>query len=221
MLILRLNNKTMQIISTNIAQPTTFTWMGEQITTGIYKKPTKKPIYLSKNGVVGDEVSDKEAHGDAFKACYMFSEDCYPYWKNLYPHLEWDYGMFGENLTVKGFDETKVLVGNIYKLGSALVEITQPREPCFKFGYKFGSQHVLKQFIKHGRPGTYLRVVEAGYVSVGDTFNLIETAKNSLTVSELTELIYAKNKDQNLLSKIEHNEAIPIKKRIDLLNYNQ
>ena len=210
----------MQIISTNIAQPTTFNWLGEEITTGIFKKPTNEPIYLSKKGVIGDEVSDKEAHGDAFKACYMFSENHYPYWENLYPHLEWEFGMFGENLTVKGFDETKVFVGNIYKLGSALVEITQPREPCFKFGHKFGSQRVLKQFVKHGRPGTYLRIIEEGYVSIGDTFVLIEPAKNSLTISELTELIYSKDKDKNLLSKIEHNTSIPLKKRLDLINHN-
>ena len=176
--------KHMKIISTNIAQPTTMLWRGKKVTTGIYKTPTNSPIYLGKEDVQGDEVTDRRYHGGEYKACYLFSAEQYPYWKNLYPNLNWTYGMLGENLTVSGLDETKIYIGDIYKIGTALVQITQPREPCFKFGIKFGTQDVLKQFIQHGFPGTYVRVLEEGYVSANDSVSLVESAKNSLTIND-------------------------------------
>jgi len=83
----------LKITSTNIAKPTTIIWNVKEFTTGIYKTPTKQPIFLGKEDVKGDEVSDRNVHGGEFKACYLFSEYYYPYWKNLYPHLDWNYGM--------------------------------------------------------------------------------------------------------------------------------
>ncbi len=203
----------MQIISTNIAIPTTILWRGKQVQTGIYKTPTNQPIYLGKHDVKGDIVSDRKVHGGEFKACYIFSSNHYEYWQNLYPNLNWEYGMLGENLTVSGLDETQVYIGDIYKVGEALVQVTQPREPCFKFGVKFGTQKVLKQFIEHGCPGTYLRVLEEGFVAKGDEFVLVEKAENSLTVHQFFNLLYTKTKDQKLLKLAIQNEALPQRKR--------
>ncbi|WP_339917647.1 MOSC domain-containing protein [Yeosuana marina] len=209
----------MKITSTNIAKPTTIIWNGKEVTTGIYKIITNQPIFLGKEDVKGDEVSDRNVHGGEFKACYLFSEDYYPYWKNLYPHLDWNYGMFGENLTVSGLDETTLAIGSIYKVGNALVQITQPREPCFKFAYKFGSQEVLKQFIDHGRPGTYVRVLREGVVKTGDTFELVEQAPKSVTIYEFFKLLFAKEKDKKLIERVLQNEALPLKKRLKLQAY--
>lgn len=206
----------MKVISTNIAKPTTITWNGNKLKTGIYKTPTNNPIYLGKEVVKGDEVSDRRVHGGIHKACYLFSANQYTYWQNLYPDLDWNYGMFGENLTVDGLNETKLLIGNIYKLGEALVQITQPREPCFKFGLKFGSQKVLKQFINHGFSGTYVSVLKKGFVSKGDALKLEKQSKNSLTTAQLFNLLHAKEKDQSLLKLAINNEALPLKKRIKL-----
>ncbi len=203
----------MQIISTNIAKPTTILWRGQQVQTGIYKTPTNQPIYLGTHDVKGDIVSDRKVHGGEFKACYIFSANHYAYWQNLYPQLDWDYGMLGENLTVSGLDETQIHIGDIYKVGEALVQVTQPREPCFKFGVKFGTQKVLKQFIEHGFPGTYLRVLEEGFVTKGDTFVLVDKAENSLTVHQFFNLLYTKTKDQKLLKLAIQNEALPQRKR--------
>lgn len=203
----------MKITSTNIAKLATIIWNGKEVTTGIYKTPIKKPIYLGKEAVKGDVVSDRKVHGGVFKACYLFSENHYEYWKALYPSLDWNYGMLGESLTIKNLDETKICIGNIYKVGGALIQITQPREPCFKFGVKFGTQLVLKQFINYGLPGTYVRVLEEGFVTNGDTFKLIEQAKNSLTTAQLFNLLYAKEKDEALLKLAIKNEALPLIKR--------
>ncbi|MEN3322568.1 MOSC domain-containing protein [Mariniflexile soesokkakense] len=209
----------MQILSTNIAKPTTIIFAGEKVITGIYKTPTNQPIYLGKETVSSDEVSDRENHGGEFKACYLFSENHYAYWKNLYPKLDWNWGMFGENLTVSNLDETKIHIGDIYKLGSALVQITQPREPCYKFGVKFGTQKVLKQFIKHGRPGTYVRILEEGFVKTGDHLELIEKAKNSLTTAQFYKLLFSESKNQNHLKLAVHIEALPQYKRDKMREY--
>lgn len=209
----------MQIISTNIAKPTRILWRGKQVTTGIYKKPTNQPLYLGKENVKGDEVSDRKVHGGIYKACYLFSAEHYQYWKNLYPELDWNWGLLGENLTVSGLDETKIHIGDIYKIGTALVQITQPREPCYKFGVKFGTQKVLKQFIAHGFPGTYVRVLEEGHVAVNDNLTLIERPKKSLTTSQFFNLLYAKEKNQELLNIAIENEALPLKKRVKLAAY--
>lgn len=209
----------MKIISTNLGKPTTFTWNGKQETTGIYKKPTNKPIYLTKNDVIGDEVSNRLNHGGHYKACYLFSAEQYPYWKNLYPELDWTWGMFGENLTVSGFDERKVYLGDIYKVGETTVQISQYREPCYKFGHKFGTQNVLKQFIKHGFGGTYISILEEGYVAVNDKFVLIERPKNSLTVFDLFNLVYTKEKNQDLLKIAIESKAIPPKKRLLFITF--
>ena len=203
----------MKIIATNIAKPTTIVWNGKTQTTGIYKYPTKEGIYLNKEEVKGDEVSDRKHHGGIFKACYIFSEDHYAYWQNLYPNLDFNYGIFGENLTVKGLDETKISVGDIYKIGTALVQVTQPREPCFKLGIRFGTQAILKQFIKHARPGTYVRVLEEGLIKPGDKMILVQAATNSLTTTQLFSFLFAKKKDQSQLALIVNNDAIPLKKR--------
>ncbi|MDD7885226.1 MOSC domain-containing protein [Flavivirga sp. 57AJ16] len=203
----------MKVLSTNIAKPTTIIWNGKEQMTGIYKKPISKPIYLGKEGVKDDEVSDKKVHGGIFKACYIFSEAHYAYWKNRYPNLDWDYGMFGENLTVSGLNEKEIYIGDIYEVGDALVQVTQPREPCFKFGIKFGNQNVLKEFIEYGFPGTYVRVLKEGFVKTGDTFKLIEPAKNRVTTWQLFDLLFSKNKNEALIKLAIANEALPLRKR--------
>ncbi|OUR95596.1 sulfurase [Flavobacteriales bacterium 34_180_T64] len=203
----------MEVISTNIAKPSTFLWNGKEVITGIHKKPTNTPIFLGKEAVKGDEVSDRKVHGGIFKACYLFSADHYGYWQNLYPNLDWNYGMLGENLTVKGLDETNLYIGDIYKIGSALVQVTQPREPCFKFAAKFGSQDVLQQFINHGCPGTYISVLKEGHVAVGDTFELETSAENSLSIAQFFNLLFTRDKPQDLLKKVVELEALPISKR--------
>ena len=209
----------MKIISTNIGKPTTIIWNGKEVTTGIYKTPTKEPVCLGKNEVLHDEISDRKSHGGVYKACYLFSSEQYPYWKKLYPNLGWDWGMFGENLTLSDFHERKVYLGAVYKVGEAVVQVSQSREPCYKLGYKFGNQKILKQFIGHGFAGTYLRVLEEGPVAINDSFSLIERPEYSLTVAELFHLIYAKEKNQALLKIAVNSEALDPKERMSLGKY--
>lgn len=202
----------MHIQSTNLAKPKTIEWQNKKITTGIFKTPTPKPIYLNKNGVKDDFVADTKVHGGFYKACYFFSSDHYPYWKKLYPQLKWSWGMFGENITVNGMNEKHIMVGDIYKLGEAIVQVTQPREPCFKFGVKFGSQSILNEFINHGFPGTYASIIQEGFVEKGDEFSLIERPKTSISVTQLNSLFFSKNKNQEHLKIITSLNILPERK---------
>ncbi|WOD42579.1 MOSC domain-containing protein [Hwangdonia lutea] len=207
----------MKITSTNIAKPTTIVWNGKKTKTGIYKTPTNAPIYLEKETVKSDEVSDRNVHGGIYKACYLFSENQYDYWKKLYPHLDWNYGMFGENLTVKNLDETKLFIGDIYKIGEALVQVTQPREPCFKLGLRFGSQEVIQQFINYGFPGIYVRVLQEGFVQTGNSLKCMEHDKSSISIYDFFQLLYSKTKNLQHLKAVHNHKALPQKKRA-LLN---
>lgn len=209
----------MQIISTNIGKSTTISWNGQQTTTGIYKYPVHEPLLLEDESVARDTISDRKVHGGIFKACYLFSADHYPYWKEKYPELEWNWGMFGENLTIEGLDESKMRIGNIYKMGNALVQVTQPREPCFKLGIKFGTQEILRQFIDHGFPGTYVKVLEIGEVKKGDTLELVKESESTLTVQQFYTLLFSRTKDIDLLKLAIANDALPPNKRERLKRY--
>lgn len=199
----------MKVISTNIGDPVTFEWNGAKEQTGIFKYPTSKGLFLGQHDVKDDTIIDRVHHGGTTKACYLFSADYYSYWKNLYPDLKWDWGMFGENLTIEGLDEFEIRVGDIYNIGNALVQVSQPREPCYKLGIRFGTQNILKEFIAHNHPGTYVKILKEGTVNTGDTLVLIERSSNSLTVQQFYELMFLKEKPQELLSLFMTNESVP------------
>jgi len=209
----------MKIISTNIGKATTFLWNGREEQTGIFKYPTDEPLFLSKMDVLKDTVIDREHHAGINKACYLFPSDHYPYWKGMYPELNWDWGMFGENLTVEGLDESIMRIGDIYKIGNAIVQVSQPREPCYKLGVRFGNAKILKEFIDYGYSGTYVRILEEGEVKNGEELILQEKSENTLTVKECFQIILAKQKDPVLLQKAINNPSLPEYKRDRLKKY--
>lgn len=211
----------MKVISTNIGKPITFKWNGKEEQTGIFKYPTQNPLYLTTNDVKNDTVINRVNHAGINKACYLFSADYYGYWKELYPNHEWDWGMFGENLTIEGLDESLMKVGNIYKIGETLVQVSQPREPCYKLGIRFNTQEILKQFIEHGHPGTYVKILKEGHVAKGDTIKLIKESNNPLTVQQFYRLMFTKDKSKEILELFMTNEAVPQYKKDRLKKFMQ
>lgn len=199
----------MKVISTNLGNPTTFVWNGQEEQTGIFKKPVSEVLSLTTIDVSNDTVIDRVHHAGINKACYLFASDNYPYWKKLYPELDWDWGMFGENLTIEGLDESILRVGDIYTLGTALVQVSQPREPCYKLGVRFGTQNILRQFIDHNRPGTYVRILEEGEVKIGDSLVLKEQSENTLTTQQFYELMFMREKPKDLLTRFMDNPSVP------------
>ncbi len=209
----------MKITSTNIAEPKTIIWNDKEVATGIYKKPIEQPIYLTRDDVATDTISDRHNHGGFYKACYIFAEEQYPHWEERYPDLDWGWGMFGENLTVSGLDEREIYVGAIYQIGEAVVQVSQNREPCFKLGHKFGSVLMIGDFIRHGRVGTYLSVLEEGHVSKGNEFILQEIPKDKITSYDLFQLLFGKEKNQDHLKIAIESRAIPKNKRVQLSRF--
>lgn len=211
----------MHILATCLAKPKLISWKGREQYTGIYKVPVDGPIHLGPEGVESDCIGNPKVHGGEHKACYLYSAGYYPYWKSHYPNLEWDWGMFGENLTVANMADDLMRIGDIYQIGTAVVQVSMPREPCYKLGIKFNDQDIITKFIAYGNPGAYARILEPGEVRKGDRLNLIEKSENTLTIVEFFRLHYALKKDPYLLDKALANKALPEYKRRKLLQFQK
>jgi MOSC domain-containing protein YiiM len=191
----------MQIISTNIGQPTTIEWRGQQVQTGIYKYAIDAPILLDVDDVVNDHVIDRRYHGGADKACYLYSADHYSFWRSKYPDLDWKWGMFGENLTVSGLNEAEIHIGDRFSIGGAVVQVSQPRQPCFKLGVRFEDQKVVEDFWHLPYPGIYVRILKAGEVKTNDEIVLIERNQDSVTVSEVFSVFSTNRENRELIQR--------------------
>ena len=189
----------MKVVSVNTGKKEIVEWRGQQVETGIFKYPVKGSIRLGNEDVVNDSVVDRKYHGGIDKAVYAYSHDHYPFWIDQYPDLEWNFGMFGENLTIDGLDESKMKIGSIYQVGAAKVQVCQPRQPCFKLGIRFNTQTVLKTFVNQPFCGVYFRVIEEGDVTVGDELKLTEEHE-SLSITDVYQLLYKQNKESNKLT---------------------
>lgn len=190
----------MHILSVNKGEKETIKWRGKEVQTGIFKRPVSGAITLGFEDVVGDVVYDRKYHGGIDKACYIYSAEHYPFWQKKYPELDWNFGMFGENITVGGLHESQVQIGDIFYAGDCRVQVTQPRQPCFKLGVRFNSQKILKEFIHHPFPGMYVKIIEPGEVKKGDTFQLSERLHDSVGLLEIWNLLYATEPDEDLLA---------------------
>lgn len=178
----------LKVISTNIGRIREVKFQGQKITTGIFKEPVNEAIFLGKGGVNKDEVADLKVHGGSDKACYLYSADYYPFWKEKFPAQKWKWGIFGENLTIEGLDEGRIKIGDIFQLGEAMVQVSQPRLPCYKLGIRFGDPTIIKQFLESPYPGIYLRILEEGYVQKGDQMALMKSNEKGMTVRQVYSL---------------------------------
>jgi len=198
----------MRILSTNLSIPQTIIWNEKEEQTGFYKKPVTGPVFLGFLGVNNDCVIDTVHHGGIEKACYIYSYDHYDFWKTKYPNLNFEYGMFGENLTVENLDESKIFIGDTYRIGEALIQVSQPRQPCYKLGIRFEDINIITEFVNAPFPGIYIRVLEEGFVKVGDKAIRISEEQNSFSVAELYALIYSKTPDMTQIEKALNDEFL-------------
>ncbi len=175
----------MKVVSLNIGEKKTVIWRGKMVETGIFKSAVKGPIYLGKEDVDQDNVVDRRVHGGIDKSVYGFSLEHYEYFKNLHPKLEWQFGMFGENLTFSKLNEDEINVGDIYQLGETTLQASKPRQPCFKLGIRFENPIIIKQFWNTIKSGVYFKVLKTGFVSKDDQLLLIDKSINTPTIAEV------------------------------------
>ncbi|WP_442483762.1 MOSC domain-containing protein [Aeoliella sp. SH292] len=195
----------MKLLSINVARPRLVRFRNETVSTAIFKKPVEGPVEATELGLVGDDQADKSVHGGVDKAVYAYAEENYQWWREHLPDRELPPGELGENLTVRGMVDDEVQIGDRFRIGTAVFEITQPRQPCFKLGIKMQMPTIVKMFHQAGRPGFYLRVLEPGVFTAGDDIECVSRAENSITIAELYRLRFDPKATRD---QLEHAEAL-------------
>ncbi len=188
----------MRILSVNVSFPKIVEYRGEKVETGIFKEPVADRVMVRKLNLDGDRQADLRVHGGVDKAVYVYSIENYEYWKHELGRDDLTYGQFGENLTVEGMTDDAVRIGDVFRVGSASVQVAQPRLPCYKLAIKMENPKFPELFLLSRRTGFYLRVLEEGDVGAGDEFELIERDPEPLTVEETVNLSYF---DRNNLAR--------------------
>ncbi|MCF6350087.1 MAG: MOSC domain-containing protein [Flavobacteriaceae bacterium] len=206
----------MKIQSVNIAEKREITFNGRTRYTGIYKTSVDTSIYLGKEDVKNDAVVDRKYHGGENMAVYAFGKNNYGYFEELYPNLDFTNGMFGENLTIDNLDETKIKIGDTFKINNTIIQVSQPRLPCATLGYRFGSQKIVKQFLNTTFSGIYFRVLQEGSVKKGDELILIKTTKSCLTLAEVYSLFTYNKTNTKLLKKALHLDLLSSRLKSDI-----
>ena len=199
----------MKVISVNVGLPREVAWNRARVTTAIFKEPVEGSVPLRKLNFDGDRQADLTVHGGSHKAVYAYPVEHYPKWKAELPTLDFPYGAFGENLTVEGLSEQTLFLGDRFRIGSAVLQVTQPRLPCYKLGVRFGRNDMTKLFLASGRSGFYLLVEEEGAVTAGDTIELLSRDPREVTVSDLQRLYLDHGPDAGLLERALQVDALP------------
>jgi MOSC domain-containing protein YiiM len=199
----------MKLISLNVAVPRILVWKGQEIRTGIFKEPVEGPVMMRRLNLDGDRQADLTVHGGTAKAVYAYPSEHYPLWKDELPDMVLPWGMFGENLTTEGMIEQGIHIGDKFRIGEAIVMVTQPRTPCYKLALKFQRDDMLKRMLTNGRSGFYLAVVGQGVVQAGDAIQRIHEDPERISIAEINTLYRDGAKDANLLRRAANLEALP------------
>ncbi len=178
----------MTLISINVGLPREIIHGGQAITTGIFKAPVAGPVWLGRQNLAGDGQADLRVHGGADKAVYVYPFEHYAFWAGELGRDGFSHGQFGENFTTRGLLEDEVSIGDVFQIGAARVQVTQPRTPCFKLGIRMGDENFPARFATANRTGFYLRVLEEGRVAAGDAIERIERAAGSMNVRDVFRL---------------------------------
>ena len=175
----------MQVLSVNVARVQTIEFRGEVHQTGIFKLPAEQPVHVGRLGLAGDRQCDLLNHGGEHKAVYGFADEHYGYWRETLDQPGLQAGAFGENLTVSGLEEEAIHIGDQLAVGSTVLEVSQPRVPCFKLGVALGNERAPALFTRYFHTGVYFRVIEEGQVAPGDTIEVTRRHPAGISVHAL------------------------------------
>ncbi|MCZ6698066.1 MAG: MOSC domain-containing protein, partial [Planctomycetota bacterium] len=180
----------MTLKSVNVSMPRDVVHQDKAVTTGIFKTQVDGRIMLRRLNLEGDGQADLWGHGGAFRAVYAYPFENYAYWERELGRSDFFVGQFGENFTVEGMLDDEICIGDVFRIGGALVEVSQPRIPCYKLAIKMGSDGFQNRFLESGKVGFYLRVLEEGEVGTGDAIELVRRDPRRLTVTEVSNLLF-------------------------------
>jgi MOSC domain-containing protein YiiM len=175
----------MKVLSVNVGLQRIVEYRGEPVATGIYKEPVTGRVAVNEFNLAGDAQADLTVHGGYAKAVYVYPSEHYEFWRTELPDADLPFGAFGENLTILGLTETSVNLGDRFRIGTAEFVVTQPRQPCFKLGIRFGRSDIIKRFAKSGRSGFYLAIEKTGYLGAGDPIEFLSREANQANIFEI------------------------------------
>ena len=196
----------MKLLSMNVSLGKEVPYMGKTVKTGIFKEPVNGRIMLRTLNLDGDRQVDLKGHGGIYKAACVYTIENYDHWKRELGRSDFRIPQFGENFTVEGMPEDNIHVGDVFRVGNAQVEVTQPRVPCYRLGIKMEDPKFPRKFLQSCLVGFYFRVLEEGEVSAGDTIELVKKDPQELSVRAICHLYYF---DQENLE--DYKKAIRIK----------
>ncbi|HSB16903.1 MAG TPA: MOSC and FAD-binding oxidoreductase domain-containing protein [Bryobacteraceae bacterium] len=179
-----------KLLAVNIGLPQNIQWRGETVHTGIWKHPVQGRCAARRLNLEGDGQGDLAGHGGEQRAVMVYQIDSYRYWERTLGRRDFTFGQFGENFTVEGLPDDEVCIGDRYRLGSALFEVTQPRVTCYRVGIRMDEPRMAALLVAHHRPGFYLRVLEEGEVGAGDEFVKVAEGPERFTVADIDALLY-------------------------------
>ncbi|MFS0870147.1 MOSC domain-containing protein [Paenibacillus xylanilyticus] len=182
------------VLAINVGQPQPLPGQKREVLSGIVKHPVSGPVFLSFTGMTGDAQADLENHGGPDKAVCVYDYSRYSVLEQLM-NRKLDWGACGENLTVKGCPEDQVRIGDVYELGKALVQVSQPRQPCFKLAARYDFKELPVYFQESGYTGFYFRVMQEGEVEPASALRRIRTNPASMTVLEANRIMHQGRKD--------------------------
>ena len=190
-----------RLLSVNVGLPRDITWQGKTVHTGVWKTPVEGPRMVRRLNIDGDGQGDTNGHGGERRAVFVYQMDSYRYWQNHLGRNDFVYGQFGENFTVDGLPDTEVCIGDRYRIGSALFEVTQPRVTCYRLGIRMKEPEMPALVVKHGRPGFYFRVLQEGEVEAGDAITQVASGPERMSVSAIDALLYMPGHSRDQLER--------------------
>jgi ferredoxin-NADP reductase/MOSC domain-containing protein YiiM/ferredoxin len=179
-----------RLLSLNVGLPRDVEWEGRIVHTGIWKDAVDGRRIVRRLNVDGDGQGDLQGHGGVNRAVFVYQIDSYRYWQQFLDRDDFTYGQFGENFTVEGLADDEVCIGDRYRIGSGLFEVSQPRVTCYRVGIRMSEPRMPSLLVAHRRPGFYLRVLEEGEVGAGDIIERVERGPEAMTVAEVDGLLY-------------------------------
>ena len=179
----------MKIVSINVGLPRRILWKDREVTTSIFKSPVNGPVMMRRLNLDGDRQSDLENHGGRNKAVYAYPAEHYAIWRRELPGMELSWGAFGENLTIEGLREENTYIGDLFRMGEAILMVTQPRIPCYKLGIRLGRDDIVKRFLESNRSGVYFSVVLEGQIAIGDPVERIKEDEDRISVMEINRAV--------------------------------
>ncbi len=199
----------MRLVSVNVGLPREVGWKGITVSTGIFKDPIAGPVAVRRHNLDGDRQADLTVHGGPNKAAYGYASEHYPYWRKQFPSMETPWGVFGENLTTEGVSEDTLHIGDVVRVGSAVLKVVQPRQPCYKLQIRFGRDDIIQRFLASGRSGFYFSVVEEGELEAGCPIEVVSRDENKVTVADVHRLYLGIETDPEVLQRALRVHALP------------